>query len=212
MGVRDQRSGVRAAVIAVVLLLHGSVLLVLLRMKSADAARSASAPLLLLLIGPEHRVALPVVETPGTARPSRSALEPHRHPDSATPGGEKNKMLEEPGSAAEATIDWSAEAAHSAADIAEREGLDPSTLDSTTPVNPAPWDPHPHLLESTGHGLKLRIPVKIPWKIIDHCYSDIDLGQTAYGPEERLQLGCALKKQPARGDLFESLRKPQPTK
>ena len=72
-----------------------------------------------------------------------------------------------------------------------------------------PWDPHPHLLETTGHGLKLRIPVPKVLRIIDHCFSYIDLGQTPYGAEGRLQLGCVLKKEPARGDLFDSLRKSQ---
>ena len=65
----------------------------------------------------------------------------------------------------------------------------------------APWDPHAQNVETTGHGLKLRM--------IDPCFSDLDLGQTVYGAEARLQLGCSLGKKPARGDLFDSLARPR---
>jgi hypothetical protein len=79
-------------------------------------------------------------------------------------------------------------------------------------------EPPRFLRESTCHGLKLRIPVGIPSKIIDHCFIELgqtnldqsNLGQTPSAPEQRLQIRCALRKQPARGDLFDSLRKEKP--
>jgi hypothetical protein len=73
-------------------------------------------------------------------------------------------------------------------------------------------------LEFTGHGLQLRIPVEIPGDIIDHCFGNMDLGHNRFGDMgfadnptgqwELYQLKCAFRKQPARGDLFDSLRKP----
>jgi hypothetical protein len=73
-------------------------------------------------------------------------------------------------------------------------------------------------LEFTGHGLQLRIPVEIPGDIIDHCFGNMDLGHNRFGDMgfadnptghwELYQLKCAFKKQPARGDLFDSLRTP----
>jgi len=98
------------------------------------------------------------------------------------------------------TVDWVAEAQRSAADVVGRNF--PETAQGTTPTPTAPWDPHPRALETTGHGVKLRI--------VDPCFADVDLGQTVYGSEARLQLGCTLGKKPARGDLFDSISKPQP--
>jgi hypothetical protein len=63
-------------------------------------------------------------------------------------------------------------------------------------------------LESTGHGLKLTIPLRIPGKLVDHCFANMDLGHNEGGKWELYQLKCAFRKQPARGDLFDSLRKP----
>lgn len=97
-------------------------------------------------------------------------------------------------------VDWLAEAQRSAADIVGRNA--PDKAEATSPARIAPWDPHPQALETTGHGLKLRI--------IDPCFADVDLGQTVYGSEARLQLGCTLGKKPARGDLFDSISKPRP--
>jgi hypothetical protein len=78
-------------------------------------------------------------------------------------------------------------------------------------------------LEFTGHGLQVRIPVEIPGNIIDHCFGNMDLGHNRFadtdlahnqtGNWELYQLKCALRKQPARSDLFDSLRQaPQPPK
>jgi len=50
--------------------------------------------------------------------------------------------------------------------------------------------------------------MEIPGKIIDHCFGNVDLGHDQTGEWERYQLGCAFRKQPARGDLFDSVRKP----
>ena len=44
--------------------------------------------------------------------------------------------------------------------------------------------------------------------IIDYCFGKVDFGHEQTGQSQRYQLGCALGKQPARGDLFDSLRKP----
>jgi hypothetical protein len=210
MDVRDNSRYLRPAVLFVILLLHGSLIVFLLRAKPAYKAWPASAPLsTIFFINPEPRLTL--------RPPSETAVIPHgsgkdlRHrglSDSSSSSVDTTSPSENQAPTAPSTIDWFAEAQRSAAEIAGRDKPDRAALSS--PTGPAPWDPHPHLLEATGHGLKLRIPVRIPLQLIDHCFSDIDLGQTPYGPEERLQLGCALKKQPARGDLFDSLRKPQP--
>jgi hypothetical protein len=98
-------------------------------------------------------------------------------------------------------IDWLAEAQRSTAEIMGRAEPERPAVTPSTPTGIAPWDSHSQRLEATGHGLKFRI--------IDRCFADLDLGQTVYGPEERLQLGCDLKKKPARGDLFDFLRKTQ---
>jgi hypothetical protein len=107
---------------------------------------------------------------------------------------------EDDASSAPATVDWLAEAQRSATDIVGRSA--PDKAGATSPPRITPWDPHPQALETTGHGLKLRI--------IDPCFADLDLGQTVYGSEARMQLGCTLGKKPARGDLFDSISKPRP--
>jgi hypothetical protein len=106
------------------------------------------------------------------------------------------------------SIDWFAEAENSAAEIADRAEPGRAADPSSPATGSAPWDPHPHLLEPTRHGLKIRIPVRIPGDLIDHCFGNFDLSQDLWGKREKYQLECALKKQPARGDLFDSLRKP----
>lgn len=87
----------------------------------------------------------------------------------------------------------------------------------SSPTTPAPWDAHP-LLEFTGHGFQVRIPVEIPGDIVDHCFGNVELGHNRFadtdpahnqtGNWELFQLKCALKKPPARSDLFDSLRPP----
>ena len=67
-------------------------------------------------------------------------------------------------------------------------------------------------------GYKCRFPVEIPGDIIDHCFGNMDLGHNRYGDTDQAynptghwelyQLKCAFRKQPARGDLFDSLRQP----
>jgi hypothetical protein len=212
MEVRDRRSYLRPAVLVVILLLHGSLILVLLRAKPAYRARAASVLLSIFFISPEDRLALQPAETSVTPHRSRHDREHHSRPSPPVPNVNTASPLENHSSTGPPTVDWAAEAQRSAAEIAGRETSGQATGAPSASAGSTPWDLHAHFLEATGHGLKLRIPVTIPGQIIDHCFSDIDLRQTPYGPEERLQLGCALKKQPPRGDLFDSLRKPQSAK
>jgi hypothetical protein len=191
-----------AVLIIVICLLHGSLIVVLVRVKTL---RRTSEPMpTIYLITPESsHTPLPHIENsfaPHLLRIERPRL---LRPELSPPSTEAAPPL---GLEAPASIDWLAEAQRSAADIADREQPDRAAAAPAFPAGSPPWDPHPHLVEATGHGLKVRIPVRIPFKIIDHCFSDIDLGQTPYGPEERLQIGCVLRKQPAKGDLFDSLR------
>jgi len=192
-------------VLVVVCFLHGTLIVVLLRAKPAyRAALTSGAFTTLCFINPEpRRVALPSLRNfdtpplPGTewirALPPASVSssdEPGHPPDSPTP-------------ATTPSVDWFAEAQRSAADVVGHTAPDKAVPQLPSPQYSAPWDPHPYGVEATGHGLKLRI--------IGPCYSDLDLGQTVYGAEARLQLGCTLGKEPARGDLFESIATPRPT-
>jgi hypothetical protein len=156
-------------------------------------------------------------EAPLSHRPPEATRDPHqssrvRRPlisEGTGPNLQAEVSQESPGAASDPTIDWDAEAQQSAAEIANRGDLPAPTELSTMPTTPAPWNPHPELLEFTGHGLTMRIPVKIPGKIIDHCFANFDLKRDEdWGTRELYQLGCALKKQPSRGDLFDALRKP----
>jgi hypothetical protein len=186
----------RPAVLVVICVLHASLIIVLVRAKLTYAlSRTSESITTIYFISPESRhTRLPPVEN--SLIPHRLSIEPPRPslPESLPPSAEAESPLDIP---APPAIDWLAEAQRSTAEIMGRAG--PERPPSPTGI--APWDPHSQRLEATGHGLKFRI--------IDRCFADVDLGQTVYGPEERLQLGCDLKKKPARGDLFDSLRKPQ---
>jgi hypothetical protein len=206
MEVRRNNRYLRPAVLIVICLLHGSLIVILVRAKKLKQTSEPMATIYLII--PELSLSpLPHIEN--SLSPHLLSAEPPAllRPELPTPSTETASPS---GFQAPAAIDWLAEAQRSAADIADHEEPDRTAGAPSSPAGSAPWDPHAHLLEPTGHGLKLRIPVRIPLKIIDHCFSGIDLGQTPYGPEERLQMGCALRKQPARGDLFDSLRKGQP--
>jgi hypothetical protein len=208
MGVRGNNRCLRPAVLIVICLLHGSLIVVLVR---AKALRRTSEPVstIYLIVHEASNAPLPRIDN--AFAPNLLRVEPLRVPRPELPPPPSTEAtspvsIEEP-----PTVDWLAEAQRSAADIADREGSDRAEAAAPSlPAGSAPWDPHARLLEPTGHGLKVRIPVHIPLKIIDHCFSEFDSGQTPYGPEERLKMGCALRKQPARGDLFDSLRKGQP--
>jgi hypothetical protein len=214
MGVRDNNRYLRSAVLIVICLVHGSLIFVLVRAKTL---RRTSEPVAtIVLISPEASLKpLPRIENSFAPNPLR--IEPPRllRPELSPPNAEATSPLS---LQAPPSVDWLAEAQRSAADIADREETNLAAVTPSIPASSAPWDPHPHLLESTGHGLKLRIPVSIPTKIIDHCFIELSQAnldptnpdQTPPTPEQRLQIGCALKKQPARGDLFDSLRKGQP--
>jgi hypothetical protein len=209
MDVHNRRTYLRPAALIVVLLLHGSLILVLLRSKPVYRARSESELLsTIFFVKPEPRPAILSPEASLTLRRSAADLALHLLPESSIQSVDTTPPLENQTSVPQ-PVDWFLEAQLSAAEIAAR-GKQDRENPTFPPTASAPWDAHSHLLEATGHGLILRIPVRIPLDFIDHCFSDIDLGQTPYGPEERLQLGCALRKQPPRGDLFDSLRDGQP--
>jgi hypothetical protein len=209
MDVHDRDSYLRLALLLTVFLLHGSLILLLLREKPAYTDRHASAefPTTIFFINPQLRLALPTPETSRIAhRPARN-LQHRLRPDAPTSSPDTTAPSENRGSAPSPPVDWLAEAHRSAAEIASRGEPGRAAESPSLPTASAPWDLHP-LLESTGHGLKLRIPVEIPGDIIDHCFANMDLDHDQTGHRERYQLGCALRKQPARGDLFDSLRKP----
>jgi hypothetical protein len=199
----------RAAIFLVLLLLHGSLVLVFLRERPdyTDHRASLEVPTTIFFINPQPRVPLPPPEAPRIPhRPTRDLQ--HRLPlDAAISSIDTTVPAEHPGSAASPPVDWLAEAHRSASEIAGRGEPGRAAESPSSATAPAPWDSRP-LLEFTGHGLKLRIPVEIPGDIIDHCFAKMDLGHEQTGQWERYQLGCALRKQPARGDLFDSLRKP----
>jgi hypothetical protein len=217
MEVRGNNRYLRPTVLIVICLLHGSLIVVLVHTKTLKRTSEPMATIYLIIpeasLKSQHRIenALPPqhVELPRLLRPELSP-----------PNTEATSPLSVQ---APPTVDWLAEAQRSAADFADREAPNLAAVAPSLPAGSAPWDPHAHLLESTGHGLKLRIPVGISTKIIDHCFIELSQpnldpinldpsnpGQTPPTPEQRLQIGCALKKQPARGDLFDSLRKQRP--
>ena len=220
MGVRDNNRRLRPAVLIVICLLHGSLIVVLVRAKTLRRTSEQVATIVLMM--PEASLSSqPRIENSLAPHPLR--IEPPRPllPELPPPGTE----VTSPADIQAPPIDWLAEAQRSAADIADREAPNQASIAPSLPAGSPPWDPHPHLLESTGHGLKLRIPLEVPTKLIDHCFIELSQpnldpanqdptnpDQTPPTPEQRLQIGCALKKQPARGGLFDSLRKEQPKK
>jgi hypothetical protein len=210
MDVHKRPSYLRSAVLLVVFLSHGSLILVFLREKPTYRDRDASPELstTIFFINPQPRLPLPSPETSRIPhRPTRD-LQHQLRPDAAISSLDTTVPLENRGSAASPPTDWFAEAHRSAAEIADRGEPGRAAESPSSPTPSAPWDPHLRLLESTGHGLKLRIPVRIPGDIIDHCFANMDLGHNEGGKWELYQLKCAFRKQPARGDLFDSLHKP----
>jgi hypothetical protein len=218
MGVRGNNRYLRPAVLIVICLLHGSLIIVLVRTKTLSRTSEPVSTIYLIIPEASH-TALTRIDNPFA--PELLRVEPPRllRPELSPPNAEATSPLD---IQAPPTVDWLAEAQRSAAGIADREESHLAAVAPSIPAS-APWDPHPHLLESTGHGLKLRIPFAIPTNIIDHCFIELSQpnldptnldptnpDQTPPTPEQRLQIGCALKKQPARGDLFDSLREGQP--
>jgi hypothetical protein len=214
----------RPAVLIVICLLHGILIVILVRTKTPRRTLEPASTIYLII---------PALKNTSPAH-SENALAPHLlrtesprflRPELSSPSTAATSPLSVE---APPIVNWLAEAQRSAADIADREQSDRTAAAPSSPTGSPPWDPHTHLLESTGHGLKLRIPVVIPTEIIDHCFIELgqtnldesnldhpnleqpNLSQTPSRPQQRLQIGCALRKQPARGDLFDSLRKGQP--
>ena len=209
MDVHNRLTYQRSAVLLVLFLLHGGLILVFLREKPAYREHRASpeVPTTLFFINPQPRLPLPPPETSRIPHRPTNDRQHRLPPDAAISSADTTAPVESPESAASAPVDWLAEAHQSASEIASRGERGGAAESSASPTVSAPWDLRP-LLESTGHGLKLRIPVEIPGNIIDHCFGNMDLGHDMTGHWERYQLGCAFRKRPARGDLFDSLRKP----
>jgi hypothetical protein len=214
MDVHNRPIYLRLSVLLVLFLLHGSLILAFLRENPAYRDHPASPEVLttIFFINPQPRLALPAPETsPIPHRPTRN-LQHRLRADAAISSLDTTVPLENQGSAASPPVDWLAEAHRSVSEIASRGEPGRAAESPSSPTASAPWDLRP-LLESTGHGLKLRIPVDIPGDIIDHCFGTMDLGHDLTGHWERYQLGCAFRKRPARGDLFDSLRQPsEPSK
>jgi len=194
----------RLAVLLVLILAHGGVILVFQREKPAHTARGASLefPMTLFFIDPSP----PPPETERIPHRPISNLTHRPHPETAITPPEPVAPAENAPSAP-AAVDWLAEAQRSAAEITSRQNSGHAAEAPAAPHAPAPWDSRP-LLESTGHGMKIRIPVDIPGDIIDHCFGNTDVVHDQAGQTERLQLGCAFGKRAVRGDLFDSLHKP----
>ena len=208
MDVHNKPIYLRSAVLLVLFLLHGSLILVFLRERSAnrDHGGSPEVPTTIFFINSEPRLPLPTPENSRIPRPPTRNLQHRLRPDAAISGLDTTAPAENQGPAAPPPVDWLAEGHRSASAIASRGEPGRAAESPASPAS-APWDLRP-LLESTGHGLKLRIPLEIPGNIIDHCFGNVDLGHDQTGQWERYQLGCAFRKRPARGDLFDSLRKP----
>jgi hypothetical protein len=214
MGVRGNNRYLRPAVLVVICLLHGSLIVVLVRAKTLRRTPEPVSTIYLIIPEASHT---PLTHTDNSFAPQLLRVDPLRllRSELSPPNAEAASPLD---IQAPPTVDWLAEAQRSAADIADRGEPNLAAVSPWLPAASAPWDAHPHLLESTGHGLKLRIPLAVPTKIIDHCFIELSQAnldptnpdQTPPTPEQRLQIGCALKKQLARGDLFDSLRKGQP--
>jgi hypothetical protein len=174
-------------------------------MFTEDHRASPEVPTTIFRLNSEPRLPLPRPESPRIPHRPPSDLHHRLPPDAAISSLDTTAPSEHSGSAASAPVDWLAEAHRSASEIAARGGPGRAAQSPASPTAPTPWDSRP-LLEFTGHGLKLRIPVEIPGHIIDHCFGNMDLGHEQTGQRERFQLGCAFGKQLARGDLFDSLR------
>ena len=209
MDVYDRPIYSRLAVLLVLILLHGGLILVLQREKPAYTERTASreVPTPLFFIDPAPPPLPPPPATEQIPRQSTRNL-PHRpHPDTAITLPEPVAPAQNAPSAAPPAVDWLAEAQRSAAEITSRQNSGRAAGAPAEPLAPAPWDSHP-LLESTDHGMTVRIPVDIPGNIIDHCFGKTDAAHDQAGQIERMQLGCAFGKRTVRGDLFDSVRKP----
>src|ERR1035437_4016239 len=156
MDVRDNSRYLRLAVLVIILFLHGSLIIVLVRAKPTYKPLHASDLLAtIFLISPEPRLTLPPPETAVTPHRSRKDLGHHLRPDSSIPSVDTISPLENQASATPPTIDWFAEAQRSAAESAGRGEPDRAAVSPSSPTGSAPWDPHPHL-RSEEHTSELQ--------------------------------------------------------
>jgi hypothetical protein len=182
MGVHTRRIYQRAVVLLVLFLLHGSLVLVLVREKPAyrDHDESPEVPTTIFFINSQPRLPLPPPETSRIQhRPTRT-LQHRLRPDAAISSLDTTVSSENQLSDASPPVDWLAEAHQSASEIAGRGEPGREAESPSSPTASAPWDSRP-LLEFSGHGLKFRIPVEIPGDIIDHCFGNMDLGHNRFG-------------------------------
>ena len=207
MDAHDRPLYLRLPILLVVVLLHSGLLLIFRREKLAytDHREPSELPTEIFFIDPRPAPAPP--ETSAIAHQASRHLQRPLRPLPAASSHDANVPSEREQSAAPPSVDWSAEAHRAATEILAREKPGRAVQSPAAPTASAPWDLRP-LLESTGHGLTWRLPLEIPGKMIDHCFGNMDLGHDERGHWEKYQLGCALNKQPSRGDLFDSLRKP----
>ena len=202
-----RRIYLRSTLVLVLLLLHGSLVRVFLREKPAYGyhQESPEVAMTLFFLDPEPSPSLRPPETWRIPQRPRKSLQHRLPPDAGISSLDTTVPAEIQESAAPPPVDWFAEAHRSTSGIIAHGKPGQAAQSPSSPGATAPWDLRP-LLESTGHGLRARIPVEIPGRIIDHCFGNMDLGHDMTGTWERYQLGCAFRKQPARGDLFDSLR------
>ena len=199
----------RLAVLLVLVLLHGGLIQVFLHDEPAHKHLPAlpELPTVPFFIEPVPFRQPPRPETARGARPPARNLRRRSYSDVTIARPDTPAPEEATVSTGLPRVDWSAEARRAAAAItSRRQSGAPAESPSSSPSS-APWDVRP-LFESSDHGLTVRIPVEIPGDIIDHCFAKIDFVHELTGQSQRYQLGCALGKQQARGDLFDSLRKP----
>jgi hypothetical protein len=159
MEVHLRRSYLRPTALLLVFLLHGGLTFALLHSKFPyrAAMHRRSSPTTIFFIDAQPR------RTPVPRPPI--VVERQLLPDLPVPNIDTTTPLEAQGSAAAPTVDWFAEIDKSTAEFADPGRLGRAEEPSSLPPASAPWDPHAHLLEFTGHGLNIRIPVRIPGKI-----------------------------------------------
>ena len=175
MNARREPTKVRTMIFLIVLLFHAGVIVAFLREKTVYRSLASQSDgsmtifFINLQVPPSHR-------SPEAARYLHESSEVRKPLESQGTGLNLQVEVtqENPGAAFDPTVDWAAEAQRSAAEIANRGDLRPPPGPSAMPTTPARWNPHLELLEFTGHGLKVRIPLKILRKIIDHCFANFD--------------------------------------
>ena len=195
----------RSVVLIVTCLLHGAIIFLLIHVRTENKSRIATEqPLTLFLLRPQTAIA---IARPKQYRIERRSRKGQRYrPDSETPlPGISAPPVDSRTSEDSRNIDWAGEAQRSAEEIASRSASG-SSNSAAAAAGSAPWNSHPGRLESTPEGLKLRIT--------DLCFALLQnwTHDPLLGAKGELQLNCNWEKPPARGDLFDPIRRPPSNK